>query len=178
MMRESHKWLKSIRRGVASLAMLHLALRLFLGGCAVEAEEKHAILHPALSAAEFQAYVVSRQVPILDARDAQSYNAGHVPGALNLPPGKSFLADYKKLEPTLARHKESLVIVYCADRWCDRSDELQMQLIAQGYQHVARFPGGWMEWQRARRGEDTTEPERGASRPATRPNAEARVVSN
>ena len=117
--------------------------------CETPAPEVFSVPHPALSLAEFQSYVKTGQAPVLDARDEQGYRAGHVPGALHLPPGGNFFNDYRRLGKILACHKNKLVIVYCDSQWCERADDLQMQLIAQGFQHVARFPGGWAEWQQA-----------------------------
>ena len=49
----------------------------------------------------------------------------------------------------LDRYKEKMVVLYCSSRWCEASDEVQRRLIAQGFQHVGRFPDGWAEWQQA-----------------------------
>jgi 3-mercaptopyruvate sulfurtransferase SseA len=122
---------------------------LLAGGCATRTEVQHAIPHPSLSLAEFQAYVEARKVPILDTRDLQSYEAGHVLGAINFPPG-DFANEYETLKKLLAPHQKGLVIVYCGDQWCGLADELQSKLIARGHRHVACFPGGWREWQQAK----------------------------
>ena len=118
-------------------------------GCRTQPEENFLIPHPTLTLEQFEAYARSGKVPVLDARELPEYKAGHVPGAVLLPPGANFYHDYERLEKILAPCKKHLVIVYCDDQWCGRSDELQMQLIAQGFQHVARFSGGWQEWQKA-----------------------------
>lgn len=140
--------------GNISTALLLAIACLGVGFCASECEtapeENFYVTHPVLPLLEFKTFVTAGKVPILDARDPQSFAAGHVPGARNLPPGANFHAEYMKLEKILARHKKDLVIVYCGDQWCSLADELQMQLIAQGFQHVARFPGGWTEWQQAK----------------------------
>ena len=105
--------------------------------------------HPTLTLAQFRVYVRAGKVPILDAREATEYKDGHVPGAILFPPGSNFYHDYERRRKMLAPAKKHLVIVYCDDQWCSRSDDLQMQLIAQGFQHVARFPGGWQKWREA-----------------------------
>jgi rhodanese-related sulfurtransferase len=135
----------------ATLAAVVLFAILLAGvGCWTQSVQKCPVTHPVLTLAEFEAYVKAGRVPLLDARSAQSYAAGHVPGAFNLPPGSSFEAGYQGLEKILSPYKDRLVIVYCGDMWCSLADELQTQLIACGFQHVARFPGGWQEWRQAK----------------------------
>jgi rhodanese-related sulfurtransferase len=134
---------------VLILPMTMIGLATSVSGCRTQPTVKYAIPHPRLSLAEFQSYVALHQVPILDARDHQSYDEGHVPGAINLAPG-DFANEYEKLKKVLVPHQKGLVIVYCGDQWCGLADELQMKLIALDFQHVARFPGGWVEWQQAK----------------------------
>ncbi|HUA68091.1 MAG TPA: rhodanese-like domain-containing protein [Candidatus Saccharimonadales bacterium] len=135
---------------VRLFAALVLAMGFLGSGCRTLPPENYAVPHPALSLSEFQKYVRAGKVPILDAREPADFQVGYVPDAINFPPGANFYRDYKKLKHLLGPHKEDLVIVYCVDQWCDRADELQLQLIAQGFQHVGRFSGGWLEWQRAK----------------------------
>jgi rhodanese-related sulfurtransferase len=135
---------------VLLLAIACLGVGFCASGCKTTPHENCFVTHPVLPLLAFKTFVTGGQVPILDARDPQSFAAGHVPRARNLPPGADFHAKYVKLKKILARHKKDLVIVYCGDQWCSLADELQMQLIGQGFQHVARFPGGWTEWQQAK----------------------------
>ena len=126
-----------------------VAVTIIFNACETFSLENFSVPHPSLSLVEFRVYVKAGKVPILDARDEQSYEEGHVPHALCLLSDGNFFANYEKLEKILAPHKKRLVIVYCSDRWCGRADDLQAQLIARGFQHVAIFPGGWMQWQQA-----------------------------
>jgi rhodanese-related sulfurtransferase len=117
-------------------------------GCQTRPVEHYAVTHPVFTLAELQAYVKAGGVPVFDARDEAAYAAGHVPGAINLPVGPGFEADYHRIERILFPQKQHLVIVYCGDQWCSLADELQNRLIVLGYCHVGRFPGGWQEWSR------------------------------
>jgi rhodanese-related sulfurtransferase len=139
---------KRLRQPACAVLILFW-LAIFVSGCKSMPDAKYSVAHPRLSLAQFQAYVESRKVPILDARDPQSYTAGHVPGAINFPPG-DFANEYEALVKFLGPHQKNLVIVYCDDQWCGRADELQSKLIARGHRHVACFPGGWSAWREAK----------------------------
>jgi len=88
------------------LAIACLGVGFCASGCETAPEENFFVTHPVLPLLEFKTFVTAGKVPILDARDPQSFATGHVPGARNLPPGADFNAEYKKLEKILARHKK------------------------------------------------------------------------
>src|SRR5215467_13144334 len=60
---------------------------------------------PALSLEEFHAHVTGGTNLILDARNADDFRRGHVPGAVNLPDG-SFTEDYGKLGYIFDQHRD------------------------------------------------------------------------
>ena len=85
-------------------------------------------------------------VRFIDARDAGTYEAGHIPGALHIDAerlngdpmvGAKVLADVPKTH---------ILIVYCSGGQCDLSKRLASNLIARGFQKVLVFEGGWNEW--------------------------------
>jgi len=85
-------------------------------------------------------------VRFIDARDAGTYEAGHIPGALNIDAerlgadpliGADLLADVPKTH---------VLIVYCSGGQCDLSKRLATNLIVRGYGKVLVFEGGWNEW--------------------------------
>jgi len=63
---------------------------------------------PRISLADFKKAFDARAVVILDVRDASSYAAGHIPGAILVP-----LEDLAKKAPELKASKKAIV-AYCA----------------------------------------------------------------
>jgi len=82
----------------------------------------------------------------VDARDAEEYAAGHIPGAVNLP-GEQAVSDPDRLESFDAHGKP--IIVYCGGGTCELSMNLGFALMAAGQKKVLVFMGGWPEWSAA-----------------------------
>ena len=83
----------------------------------------------------------------LDARNAEEYKEGHIPGALNFS-AMEMDKFAPQVMPMLAE-KTREIVVYCAGGDCTLSLELAQNLIEQGYTHVEVFEGGWPEWKKA-----------------------------
>jgi rhodanese-related sulfurtransferase len=80
-------------------------------------------------------------VTVLDVRPAEEYEAGHLPGAINIP--------LSKLEAQLGNldaHKE--VIAYCRGPHCVLAFDAVARLRAQG-RRARRLKGGFPEWRHA-----------------------------
>ena len=79
----------------------------------------------------------------LDAREADEYSEGHIPGAIHVP------FDTAVTDPALL---ESLpvagrpIIVYCGGGACEVSINLAWELLGAGHQRVTYFQGGYPEW--------------------------------
>jgi len=85
-------------------------------------------------------------VTFIDARDEGTFEAGHIPGALNIDAERldsDALIGAKSLEKT---PKTNVLIVYCSGGQCDLSKRLASNLIARGFLKVLVFEGGWNEW--------------------------------
>jgi rhodanese-related sulfurtransferase len=78
---------------------------------------------------------------VVDARSADAYARGHVPGALNLP---HRLMDAKT---TAALPREALIVVYCDGVGCNGSTKGALKLAGLGF-HVKEMPGGLDWWRR------------------------------
>ncbi|MCL5271123.1 MAG: rhodanese-like domain-containing protein [bacterium] len=79
----------------------------------------------------------------LDARDAASYQAGHIPGALNLPLGLNagqWRAALRRIDPGRA------LVLYCGGSGCKMAEHLAARLAADDYKRIAIFTGGWYAW--------------------------------
>lgn len=80
---------------------------------------------------------------LIDARSADSFRSGRVPGALSLPLGE-FAAVYPFLESRLRQAK--LLILYCSEPTCEDSPELARWLWDKGLKKLLLFRGGMEEW--------------------------------
>lgn len=80
---------------------------------------------------------------LVDARDRHIYEESHLPGAISLPLGEVVLF----LEDFMAKYPRSTpLIVYCNGFGCPDSFDLGVRLLAEGYQQVQVYEGGFPEW--------------------------------
>lgn len=79
----------------------------------------------------------------VDARDAETFRQGHIPGAFSLPLGeaeKGLPAFRKAVSP------EKTLVVYCSGYGCTDSFDLAVRLMGAGYRDVRVFEGGFPAW--------------------------------
>jgi rhodanese-related sulfurtransferase len=93
---------------------------------------------------QFRAAVEGKTALILDARPADFYGRGHVPGALNLS-RDDFAHDYRRLASVLKANTKP-VIVYCSGGECHDSKLVANALLSLGSSDVSVYHGGWDEW--------------------------------
>lgn len=96
-----------------------------------------------LSAAAFSGLVASGQAVVVDARMPEDYAAGHVPGAVNVPPG---LMDDEIAAIIGPPPGDKPLVVYCSDPACPLSGDLAFGLGLAGYEGVRIFEGGMQGW--------------------------------
>ena len=98
------------------------------------------------TAAGVKSAIETGSIVVIDARSAQAYAEGHIPGAHNIPYDQ--LPDYYdhliEIAPTDAR-----VVCYCWSESCDFSDQLSTELRIAGSTDVHVFRGGWADWEAA-----------------------------
>jgi rhodanese-related sulfurtransferase len=81
---------------------------------------------------------------LIDVREADEYQAGHIPGAVNIPRG---LLEFKlSNDPTLTRRDLNLVL-HCKNS--GRSALAACALQDMGYSHVLSIAGGYEAWHAA-----------------------------
>ena len=105
---------------------------------------------PVVTQVDFNAvmsvYFGAENVQFIDARDAGTYEAGHVPGALHFD-AERLDADEAYGHATLESiPRDHAVIVYCSGGNCDLSMRLGRNLIVRGFRNVLVYEGGWSEW--------------------------------
>lgn len=103
---------------------------------------------PTIRLSEFRAAVENKSALILDARPAQFFIQGHVPGALNLA-RDDFAHDYRNLSGALKAASDKPIIVYCSGGVCHDSRLVANALITLGFTNVSVFTGGWEAWSAA-----------------------------
>ena len=80
----------------------------------------------------------------IDARSTDSYNKGHIKGALSLPLDY-FEERYWKVMANVS--SETLIITYCNGENCHASEEIAMFLFELGHNNVKILVNGWTLWQ-------------------------------
>jgi len=86
-------------------------------------------------------------VVVVDARPAQSFAKGHIPGAMSLPADEAW-----QLEEKFAQlAKAHVVLVYCDDPRCDAAERLADELLAHGCMAIAIYREGIRGWAEAGR---------------------------
>ena len=101
---------------------------------------------PSISLDEARAYFEAGKALFADARPLQAYQAGHIPGAMNLDPIEfdSWSENFFSQFPT-----DTLIVAYCDGALCSLSTELAEKLRAMGYEKVLVFKEGWRVWNEA-----------------------------
>jgi rhodanese-related sulfurtransferase len=89
---------------------------------------------------------IDRGDVVVDTRNAASYAAGHVAGAVNVPYAQRVarLADMR----TIAAYRKPIV-VYCRGGDCKTADRFADWLLQEGWSDVAVFDGGYPVWEAA-----------------------------
>ena len=72
---------------------------------------------------------------IVDVRETDEYNSGHIDGSINIPVGNISSIDYAK---------DTKIIVYCVSG--NRSANAAKELISLGYTNVYNLDGGIINW--------------------------------
>lgn len=78
---------------------------------------------------------------IIEALPAQYFDAGHIPGAINIP-----LDEIKDKAPAILADKEALIVVYCANTECQNSKQAAQVLQQMGYSNTKEYIEGKQHW--------------------------------
>ena len=83
---------------------------------------------------ELRSMINAGKVVVIDARDSESYSAGHIDGAVNLAAN------------TLPKDKNATLVFYCGGPQCTLAPKAARMALNEGYKNVMVFSGGWSEW--------------------------------
>lgn len=83
-------------------------------------------------------------ITLVDALPVNYYMAGHLPGAVSLPPGR-----VAELAPQLLQDMSKTIVVYCSSSICQNSAITAEVLKNLGYTDVRRYVEGKEDWRSA-----------------------------
>lgn len=115
---------------------LMLAMLLVLTGCGGTAEEN---TYQQITQEEAKNMMDTQEAIVLDVREQDEFDAGHIPGAVLLPVGTIT----KDTAATVIPELDSVVLVYC--RSGNRSKKASQALVDLGYTGIYEF-GGINTW--------------------------------
>ncbi len=95
----------------------------------------------AISRDELRARLAADEVVVVDVRPEAEYEAGHIPGAVSVPPDR-----LEELLETLPEDRD--IVAYCRGPYCVYADDAVRHLRARG-RTAARLEDGLPEWRRA-----------------------------
>ena len=124
--------------GIETVSYTHLLISLFLllAGCGGNAADGS---YQQITQEEAKEMMDSQEVIILDVREQNEYDSGHIPGAVLLPVGTIDETTAAEVIP----EKDSTVLVYC--RSGNRSKTASSALAELGYTNIYEF-GGINTW--------------------------------
>ncbi len=92
---------------------------------------------------DLQAAIDSKSVVILDANGTESFNKGHIPGAINFEVSKGDLAT------VLPADKNTLIVAYCGGPKCKAYKKAAKAALKLGYTNVKHLSAGISGWTEA-----------------------------
>lgn len=91
-----------------------------------------------MSRDDLETRLANDQVVLIDVRPSLEYDAGHLPGAISVPP--------EQLPGRLGElPRDRPIVAYCRGTYCLFADEAVALLRGQGFE-AYRLDGGWPEW--------------------------------
>jgi len=96
-------------------------------------------LCPELSVQEVAELLEDRRAVLIDTNPRPRWASGHLPGAINLDPGRLE-------ESQLPRSKDAMLVFYCSDPSGAASRHAARRALQMGYRHVFTMPAGLRGW--------------------------------
>jgi rhodanese-related sulfurtransferase len=96
-----------------------------------------------ISIADLKAAVAAKTVTLLDANGSDSWQAGHIPGAID------FAAQKTKLASLLPQDKGALIVAYCGGPKCGAYKSAAAAAKKLGYTNIKHLSAGISGWKKA-----------------------------
>ncbi|MDZ7744791.1 MAG: rhodanese-like domain-containing protein [Candidatus Saccharibacteria bacterium] len=87
----------------------------------------------------------NKQTVVIDVLAPESYEARHIPGAINIPNGPELIHEVEKQNID----KDTPLVVYCSSATCGASPAAAASIEKAGFTNVADFDDGLAGWQDA-----------------------------
>jgi len=118
-----------------AIAIILIFAALMLAGCAAESA---VVPSERITQEEAMEWIAHQNVIILDVRNLDEFNMGHIPDAVSLP-----VDEIQNAAPRMMPDKEQIILVYCQTG--RRSANATTMLVEMGYTTVFDF-GGIVDW--------------------------------
>ena len=99
--------------------------------------------YPEVSFNDLNKLVNEGTVFLIDANERETYNDGHILGAVN------FLAESSEFDQDLPQEKDKLVVCYCGSEKCLAWLDAAKELNSLGYTNVMHYKGGIKGWKKS-----------------------------
>lgn len=97
-------------------------------------------LVPDISHAQLKKAIAEKKVTLIDVNGTESWQKGHIPGAID------FESKEKELASTLPADKTALIVAYCGNEQCPAYKLGAKAALALGYKNVKHYAGGIEGW--------------------------------
>jgi rhodanese-related sulfurtransferase len=109
----------------------------------VFAASLYAAEFPDISIGDLKSAISSQKVVLLDANGTESWQSGHIPGAID------FAAKQSKLAAVLPADKDVLVVAYCGNPQCPAYRAAAAAAKRLGYKNIKHLVAGIQGWKSA-----------------------------
>ena len=99
--------------------------------------------YPEISIEELKTAIDNKTVTIIDVNRAETYQKGHIPGAI------SFVADKEVIATKLPEDKTALIVAYCGSERCGAYARGAKAAEDLGYTNVKHLKAGLAGWKAA-----------------------------
>ena len=99
--------------------------------------------YPDVSVKELKKSIENKQVTVIDVNGTESFEKGHIPGAID------FEASEEKLASVLPKDKNALIVAYCGGPKCMAYKQAAKKAKALGYKNVKHLSAGISGWKEA-----------------------------
>jgi rhodanese-related sulfurtransferase len=101
-----------------------------------------------ITIAQFERILARKQALVLDARNPDEFERGHITGARNIP----FTRIEEHFEELLEIPRDTMIVVYCSDPDCPLGRELVRFMEQMDFKELLLFDAGWDGWVAAGKG--------------------------
>jgi rhodanese-related sulfurtransferase len=97
-----------------------------------------------VSVDDVKAAVANKKIVLLDANGTESWQKGHIPGAID------FAANKDNLASVLPKDKDALIVAYCGGPRCNAYQAAAKAAEKLGYKNVKHLKAGISGWEEAK----------------------------